>query len=114
PMQRNNGPVHLTRSRSLSMVFGGCMNKHSERVVARRKTSPPAGPPRGPGCPAKTLRPCFNPDRVAVRLGRYLFLASLVFILHCGGAAMLRADWPLVRGDAAATGAVADDLPQSL
>ena len=27
---------------------------------------------------------------------------------------MLRADWPLVRGDAAATGAVADALPQSL
>ncbi len=68
------------------MASSGCMNKHSNKVAA-------------------TLS-----SRQLVRAT----ITALAIAVLSSRAATLHADWPLVRGDAAATGAVADPLPQSL
>ncbi len=68
------------------MASSGCMKKHSRKVAA-------------------TLS-----SRQLVRAT----IAALAIAVLTSRAATLHADWPLVRGDAAATGAVADPLPQSL
>ncbi|MBL9162569.1 MAG: PQQ-binding-like beta-propeller repeat protein [Planctomycetaceae bacterium] len=90
------------------------MNKHSEAIETSLSSQPLPGPPRGPGSPAKRLCPRIDPDRVAVRLWRCVTLASVSLVAMFASASTLRADWPLVRGDAAATGAVVAPLPQPL
>jgi outer membrane protein assembly factor BamB len=91
------------------------MNKHSKNVATPLPTHPLARPPRGPGRATERVCPRFDPDRVAVRLVRCLSIAAVSLAALLAHAATLwAADWPLVRGDAAATGAVADALPQPL
>jgi outer membrane protein assembly factor BamB len=75
------------------MAFGGCMNKHSELVDCSLSSSP---------------------DRTAIRLMRWPLHVAVSLALQLAAMQTTRADWPLVRGDAAATGAVAAPLPQPL
>lgn len=91
------------------------MSKRIEDRRVARQRHPVAGGPRPPGLKRELARRrC--PARVAVRLranlfdARYLVLVcSVAFAAVCTAPAY--ADWPLVRGDAKATGVSATPLP---
>ena len=86
------------------------MNKPSNAIGIERSRSQLAGGPRPPCGSGGTLARRLRPDRVTVRLLGCLAMGAILFVSF--GKCSARADWPLVRGNAAATGADAAPLPQ--
>lgn len=86
------------------------MNKPFNAVCIGLARSPLAGGARPPGRRGATLVRQFDPDLVTVRL--VACLAASAFFVGAFGMSPAYANWPLVRGNAAATGTDATPLPQ--
>jgi outer membrane protein assembly factor BamB len=101
------------------------MKMHSENLDDACRRLPLAGGPRAPDwkrrasffkeiCSINGAAWHFRTGRVAVRLGRGSIVTLCALVLLTGAHSAVAADWPLVRGDALATGASSEAIQPPL